>query len=340
METTSDRRALITGIGGQDGFLLARDLIANGRHVVGTVRPGTSTREDIVTYLQGIDLVELDVRDKAGFAALLEEHDLDEVYNLASFSSVGASWRHAELVSETNGMAVLRMLEVLRDRQETGASVPRFYQASTSEIFGLADEQPQIETTPHHPRSPYAVAKSFAHHLTVNYRESYGLFACNGILYNHESPMRGKVFVTRKITRAAAEIALGKRDDLELGNLDVRRDWGHALDHVRSMRLQLEAPDPMDYVVSTGVTHSLEDFLTIAFEAAGLGDPWPYVRQNPELMRPAEVLELRGDSTKAREQLGWTPRITFRELVEEMVHVDMQRVASGDEERITYLPAR
>lgn len=337
------RRALITGIGGQDGYLLARDLLAQGREVVGTVRPGTIWRHDVMTYLKGLDgleVVEHDVRDGVGFSHLIEKHHFDEIYNLASFSSVGLSWDNAELVSEINGMAVLRMLEALRMYQDRHGSAPRLYQASTSEIFGLADEQPQTETTPHHPRSPYAVAKSFAHHLTVNYRESYGLFACSGILYNHESPLRGAGFVTRKITRAAAEIALGRRETVNLGNLDVRRDWGHALDHVRCMRLMLEAPDAMDYVVATGVPHRLEDFLTAAFQAAGLDDPWQYVVQDPDLMRPAEVMETRGDATKAREQLGWVPEIAFEAMVEEMVRVELLRVESGVEHSVDYVSTR
>lgn len=341
MSSHPKRRALVTGVGGQDGLLLVRDLLAHGREVIGTVRPGTSGRHDIVTYLQGLEglqLLELDVRDREGFSHLLEERELDEIYNLAAFSSVGASWAHAELVAETNGMAVLLMLEALRSHQDRHGRSPRFYQASSSEIYGLTDEQPQTETTPHHPRSPYAVAKSFAHHLTVNYRESYGLFACNGILYNHESPLRGSAFVTRKITRAVAEIAVGQRDTLSLGNLDVRRDWGHARDYVRSMRLQMEAQEPMDYVIATGLAHSLEEFLTTAFHVAGLGDPWPYVRQDPQLMRPAEVIELRGDFTKAREQLDWAPEISFQELIDEMVRIDVKRVESGIEDSLDYLP--
>lgn len=336
-------RALITGIGGQDGFLLARDLLAQGRQVVGTVRPSSSWRADVLAYLgdlDGLEVVEHDVRDGVGFAHLIEKHRFDEIYNLASFSSVGLSWQNAELVSEINGMAVLRMLEALRLYQDRHGTAPRLYQASTSEVFGLADEQPQTETTPHHPRSPYAVAKSFAHHLTVNYRESYGLFASSGILYNHESPLRGAGFVTRKITRAAAEIALGKRESMSLGNLDIRRDWGHALDHVRCMRLMLEAPEPMDYVVATGIAHRLEDFLTAAFAAAGLGEPWPYVLQDPDLLRPAEVMETRGDATKAREQLGWVPEIGFDAMVRNMVEVELRRVESGVEHSVDYVPRR
>jgi GDPmannose 4,6-dehydratase len=337
------QRALITGIAGQDGFLLARDLLEAGRQVIGTVRPGTIWRADVETYLKGLDgleVVEHDVRDGVGFAHLIEKHDFAEIYNLASFSSVGLSWDNAELVSEINGMAVLRMLEALRLYQDRHGSAPRLYQASTSEIFGLADEQPQTETTPHHPRSPYAVAKSFAHHLTVNYRESYGLFTSSGIQYNHESPLRGTGFVTRKITRAAAEVALGRRDSVTLGNLDVRRDWGHALDHVRCMRLMLEADDGMDYIVGTGVTHRLEDFLEKAFAAAGVDDPWRYVRQDPDLMRPAEVMETRGDATKAREQLGWVPEITFDQMIEEMVRIEIRRVETGVEHSVEYVPHR
>ncbi|WP_372735224.1 GDP-mannose 4,6-dehydratase [Nocardioides sp.] len=336
------RRALVTGIGGQDGFLLGRELLAHGRHVVGTVRPGTGFRSDITTYLggvEGLDVVELDLRDGVGVAHLLDKYNFDEIYNLASFSSVGLSWQNAELVSEINGMAVLRLLEALRLYHDRNGRAPRFYQASTSEIFGLAEEQPQTEHTPHHPRSPYAVAKSFAHHLTVNYRESYGLFACSGILYNHESPVRGAGFVTRKITRAVAEIALGRREELTLGNLDIRRDWGHAAEYVGSMRLMLEADDPADYIVATGVAHSLEEFINVAFDVAGLGDPGQYVRQNPDLMRPADVMELRGDATKAREQLGWVPQRGFREIIEEMVRVDMRRIETGVEDHRDYLPA-
>lgn len=333
------RSALITGVGGQDGVLLARELLAHGRTVVGTVSPGTLAGHPMTPYFSGVTVLEHDVRDGAGFARLLEDHHPDDIFNLAAFSSVGLSWGESELVAETNGMAVLRMLEALRSHRDRHGEAPRFYQASTSEIFGLADEQPQTETTPHHPRSPYAVAKSFAHHLTVNFRESYGLHTCSGILYNHESPLRGETFVTRKITRAAAEISLGLRAELTLGNLDVRRDWGAAVDFVRAMRLVLEQPEPVDYVVATGIAHSLEDFLTLSFAAAGLDDPWQYVRQDPSLVRPADVVDLRGDATKAREQLDWVPQVSFEQLVEDMVRVDLLRLTSGVEQSPSYLPA-
>ena len=336
-------RTLITGIGGQDGFLLTHDLLELGRTVVGTVPPGTTNRPELSAYLgglEGLEIVEHDVRDGVGFERLIETREVDEIYNLASLSSVGASWENAELVSETNGLAVLRMLEALRAFQDRHGRAPRLFQASSSEVFGPGDGRSQDETTPHHPRSPYAVAKCYAQHMVESFRESYGLFACSGILYNHESPLRGAGFVTRKITRAAAEIAHGGRESVSLGNLDVRRDWGHALDHVRCMRLMLEADAPADYVVGTGVSHSLEEFLCAAFESAGLGEPWPYVRHDPDLVRPGEVTERRGDATRAREQLGWIPEIPFRSMVEEMVRVDLQRVETGVEESPDYLPRR
>ena len=204
-------------------------------------------------------------------------------------------------------------------------------------MFGLAEHMPQTEGTPHHPRSPYASSKSFAHHLTVNYRESYGLFTCTGTLYNHESPLRGTQFVTRKITRAAAEIALGRRDELVLGNIDVRRDWGFAGDYVRSMHLMMQGADPTDFIVATGVSHPLSELLRVAFAAAGIDDPAPYVRQDPAYMRPADVPDLYGDATKAREQLGWEPTVGFRETIEHMVTVDLERLRTGVEEDPAYL---
>ena len=330
-------RALITGVTGQDGVYLAGLLRERGYDVVGTAQPGAAARQRMAPYLAGIQVVNHDLRDALAFAALLDQYLPDEVYNLAAFSSVGASWQHAELVGETNGMAVLRMLEVLRQHRDRHGTAPRFYQASTSEMFGLADHQPQTENTPHHPRSPYAATKSFAHHLTINYRESYGLYACSGILYNHESPLRGLDFVTRKISRSVAEIALGRRDTITLGNIDVRRDWGAVPDYVDAMWRTLQQDAPVDYIIATGVSHALSDVLDVAFSEAGLGAPERYVTQDPSLMRPADVAELRGDATKAREELGWAPRISFEETIAKMVRADIARLSSGIEESPEYL---
>ena len=327
--------ALITGVGGQDGVYLARLLARRGHHVVGTVQPRVGST--MSPYLDGIDVVTLDVRDRAGFAQLLESTMPAQVYNLAAFTSVGASWQNAELVGETNGMAVLRMLEALVEHRDRHGAAPRFYQASTSEMFGVSDQQPQTIGTPHHPRSPYAAAKSFAHNLTVNYRESYGLFTCSGVLYNHESPLRPLQFVTRKITRGAAEIALGRRDSLTLGNLDIRRDWGAASDYVEAMLLTMERDEPGDFLIASGVSRSLRHLLEVAFDAAGLSSPDAYLHQDPALMRPADVMETRGDPTKTREILGWEPTVGFEDLIAHMVRMDMRRISSGVEEDPAYL---
>jgi GDPmannose 4,6-dehydratase len=243
-------------------------------------------------------------------------------------------------VAETNALAVLRMLEELVAHRDRHGAAPRFYQPSSSEMFGVSDQQPQTETTPHYPRSPYAAAKSFAHHLTVNYRDSYGLFTCNGTLYNHESPLRGPQFVTRKITRSAAEIALGRREKLTLGNLDVCRDWGSAHDYVRSMHLMLQQDSPVDLIIATGRSRPLSELLEVAFAAAGLGDPRGYVEQDPDLMRPADVPDLRGDATKARELLGWAPAYSFEDTIGHMVAVDIERLETGIEDSPAYLAPR
>lgn len=336
MTTTSRATALITGVAGQDGIYLARHLLDLGYRVVGTLRPGEGEL-DRACYLVGVDTVELDQRDRDGMGALLESVRPDEIYNLAGFTSVGASWGHAELVAETNAMAVLRILEELVRYRERHGSAPRFFQPSSSEMFGISDQQPQTEGTPHHPRSPYAASKSFAHHLTVNYRESYDLFTCTATLYNHESPLRSEQFVTRKISRAVAEIALGRRDSLSLGNLDVRRDWGFAGDYARAMHLMLTLDQPADYIVATGQSRPLSEVLRLAFATIGVDDPADYVHQDPALMRPADILDLYGDPTKAREQLDWTPSLEFGALVEHMVTTDMKRLESGVEESMTYL---
>lgn len=335
--TTSQRAALVTGAAGQAGIYLSRLLLDRGYRVVGTVRPGSLDSPVVRAYLDGVRLVEHDQRDGAGFDRLLDDVRPDEIYNLAGFTSVGASWDHAEMVAETNGLAVLRILESLVRHRERHGVAPRFFQPSSSEMFGTADHMPQTEATPHHPRSPYAVSKSFAHHLTVNYRESYGLFTSTATLYNHESPLRPQKFVTRKITWAVAEIALGRRETVTLGNLDVRRDWGFAGDYVRAMHLMLQQEAPADFIIATGRSRPLSELLRVAFAAVGIDDPTPYVRQDQAFMRPADVADLYGDPTKAREQLGWEPTVGFEDVVEHMVRVDLQRLESGVEHAPDYL---
>lgn len=330
------RSALITGICGQDGIYLARHLLAHGYRVVGTVRPGGATSL-AAAYLSEVDVRELDQRDGAGLVALLDDVRPDEIYNLAGFTSVGASWGQAEVVAETNAMSVLRTLEALVSYRDRHGAAPRYFQPSSSEMFGTADQQPQTENTPHHPRSPYAASKSFAHHLTVNYRESYGLFTTTGTLYNHESPLRGPAFVTRKISRSVAEIALGRRESMTLGNLDVCRDWGFAGDYVRSMHQMMTLDEPSDFIIATGESRPLSYLLEVAFTAAGLGDPAPYVERDPALMRPADIVDLFGDPTKAREQLGWEPTVTFEQVIQHMVLTDIRRLESGVEEHVDYL---
>ncbi|MBU2110849.1 MAG: GDP-mannose 4,6-dehydratase, partial [Actinobacteria bacterium] len=261
----------------------------------------------------------------------------DEVYNLAGFTSVGASWGAAETVAEANGMAVLRMLEELIRFRDRHGWAPRFFQPSSSEMFGVTDQQPQTENTPHHPRSPYAATKSFAHHLTVNYRESYGLFTATGTLYNHESPLRPAHFVTRKISAAVAAISLGQAESVTLGNLDVRRDWGFAGDYARAMHLVLQQDEPGDFIIATGVSRSLADVLELAFASVGIAELDAVVQQDPALMRPADVAELVGDPTKAREQLGWEPSVAFEDVIAHMVRVDVERLRSGAEESSAYL---
>ncbi|TCJ38774.1 GDP-mannose 4,6-dehydratase [Parafrankia sp. BMG5.11] len=309
---------------GQDGLYLGELLVGRGYEVFGLVRgqsnPKVATVERLVP---GVVLLEGDLTDLPSLIGAVEISQPDEVYNLGAISFVGLSWKQAELTGETTGMGVLRVLEALRIAGGNDLSRVRFYQASSSEMFGKVRETPQRETTPFHPRSPYGVAKTFGHYLTVNYRESYGLFACSGMLFNHESPRRGIEFVTRKISRAVARISLGLQDSVSLGNLESRRDWGFAGDYVDAMWRMLQQDTPDDFVVATGETHSIRELLDVAFARVGIEDWSGYVRSDPRFFRPAEVDVLVGDASKAREVLGWKPRVGFHELVEMMVDADL-----------------
>ncbi|MDX6246174.1 MAG: GDPmannose 4,6-dehydratase [Frankiales bacterium] len=316
-------RALITGITGQDGLYLGELLAKKGYEVFGLVRgqnnPKVSTVEEIIPSIQ---LVEGDLRDLPSLIGALEVSQPDEVYNLGAISFVGLSWKQAELTGEITGMGVLRVLEAIRIHTQNDMSKVRFYQASSSEMFGKVREVPQVETTAFHPRSPYGVAKTFGHYMTVNYRESYNAFACSGILFNHESPRRGHEFVTRKVTRAVARIALGLQENVALGNLDARRDWGFAGDYVEAMWLMLQQRQPDDYVIATGETHSIRELLEVAFARVGIEDWEPRVVQDPRFFRPAEVDLLIGSPEKAKSELGWEPKVGFTELVQMMVDAD------------------
>jgi GDPmannose 4,6-dehydratase len=317
-------RALITGITGQDGTYLAELLVAKGYEVFGMVRGQSNPKVQMVEQLlPEVELIEGDLTDLGSLISAVEIAQPDEVYNLGAISFVGLSWRQAELTGDVTGMGVLRVLEAIRISTGNAMDKVRFYQASSSEMFGKVREVPQTEETPFHPRSPYGVAKTFGHYMTVNYRESYGAYACSGILFNHESPRRGHEFVTRKVTRAVARIALGLQESVALGNLDARRDWGFAGDYVEAIWRMLQQPEPSDYIVATGVTRSIHDLLDIAFARAGIEDWSGLVEQDPRFLRPAEVDELIGDASKARDALGWTPTVQFTELVHMMVDEDL-----------------
>ncbi len=319
-------RALITGITGQDGLYLGEFLAAKGYDVYGLVRgqsnPKIATVERIIPSAQ---LIEGDLTDLPSLISAMELAQPDEVYNLGAISFVSLSWKQAELTGEITGLGVLRVLEALRIHTANRMDQVRFYQASSSEMFGKARETPQVETTPFHPRSPYGVAKTFGHYITVNYRESYGAFACSGILFNHESERRGVEFVTRKISRGVARIALGLQDTISLGTLDSRRDWGFAGDYVEAMWLMLQQEQPDDYVVATGESHSVRDVLDLAFAHVGVADWSPHVVSEERLLRPAEVDHLVGDATRARQRLGWKPQVTFEQLIRDMVDADLRR---------------
>ncbi|MBE7472215.1 MAG: GDP-mannose 4,6-dehydratase [Anaerolineae bacterium] len=317
----SQKTALITGITGQDGSYLAEFLLEKDYRVVGMVRRSSTVNFDRIAHLQETEALEIaqgDLLDQMSLIDILREYRPDEVYNLAAQSFVPTSWRQPVLTGEFTALGVTRMLDAVRIVNPEA----RFYQASSSEMFGKVVEVPQRETTPFYPRSPYGVAKVYGHWITVNYRESYNLYACSGILFNHESPRRGLEFVTHKVTYAAARIKLGLQDELRLGNLDARRDWGYAGDYVQAMWMMLQQPEPDDYVVATGETHSVRELCQVAFDCVGLN--WEdYVIVDEKFYRPAEVDLLIGDPSKAHAKLGWEPSVTFKELVELMVEADL-----------------
>lgn len=318
------KTALITGITGQDGSYLAELLLHEGYRVVGmTRRTSTDVHERIGHIVDDIEFVSGDLLDQTSMTSIVESIRPNEVYNLAAQSFVPTSWHQPVLTGEFTALGVTRVLEAVR---ATDSSI-RLYQASSSEMFGKVSDVPQCETTAFYPRSPYGVAKVYGHWITVNYRESYNMFAVSGILFNHESPRRGKEFVTRKITDSVARIKLGLASELRLGNLDAQRDWGFAGDYVRAMWLMLQQSTPEDFVIATGRTHRVREFVRIAFEAAGLGSYEPYVRLDPKFVRPAEVDLLIGDASKAKRILGWEPQVTFEALVEMMVAADLDRLA-------------
>jgi GDPmannose 4,6-dehydratase len=318
------KRALITGITGQDGRYLANFLAEKGYQVFGLIRGQNNPKAALVMReTPSLELVDGDLRDLSSLIAAVERVQPDEVYNLGAISFVHLSFTQPELTSEITGLGVLRMLEAVRIVGGSDRNPIRFYQASSSEMFGKVRETPQTELTPFHPRSPYGVAKVFGHHMTVNYREAYGLHASSGILFNHESPKRGLEFVTRKITNSLARIKLGLQDSITLGNLESARDWGFAGDYVEAMWLMLQQDVADDHVIATGETHTIREFLDTAFACAGYGDWTQYVQQDPRFERPTEVDLLMGDATKARELLGWTPKVDFEGLVRVMYESDL-----------------
>ena len=319
------KRALITGITGQDGRHLSEFLQGLGYQVFGLVHGQANPKIELV---QGenpaLELIEGDLRDLSSLIAVVEQVQPDEVYNLGAISFVQLSFKQAELTAEITGLGVLRMLEAVRMVGGTDNNPIRFYQASSSEMFGKVHETPQTEATPFHPRSPYGVAKVFGHYMTMNYREAYGIHASSGILFNHEGPKRGLEFVTRKITNAVARIKLGLQDSVTLGNLDASRDWGYAGDYVEAMWMMLQQPSPDDYVIATGETHTIRELLERAFALAEIDDWESRVVQDPRFYRPAEVDLLIGDASKAHQTLGWAPRVSFPELVHMMYENDLK----------------
>lgn len=322
--------ALITGITGQDGLYLAELLLAKGYDVHGLIRGQNNPRRALVQDLvPDVQLHNGDLTDLSSLMRAMRDSDPDEVYNLGAISFVAYSWENAFVTSDVTGMGVLNMLEAVRLHAGDDPSAIRFYQASSSEMFGKVQEVPQSESTLLWPRSPYGVSKVYGHYMTINYRESYGMHASSGILFNHESPRRGPEFVTRKISQAVARIHLGLQDDVTLGNLDARRDWGFAGDYVEAMWRMLQQDEADDYVIATGETWSIRDYLELAFAHVGIDDWQPYVKQDPRFMRPAEVELLIGDASKARDRLGWAPSVSFAELVAMMVDSDIAAAKAG-----------
>lgn len=315
----SKNKALITGVTGQDGSYLAEFLLEKGYEVAGMVRRTSTINFDRIEHLQDqITIVQGDLLDEVSLIDILREHRPTEVYNLAAQSFVPTSWKQPVLTAECTALGVTRLLDAIRIADPT----IRFYQASSSEMFGKVQEIPQTEKTPFYPRSPYGVAKVYGHWITVNYRESYNLFACSGILFNHESPRRGHEFVTHKVTLGAAQIKMGLAKELRMGNLDSKRDWGYAGDYVRAMWLMLQQPKPDDYVIASGETHSVRELCEVAFGYLGL-DWQDYVVIDPQFLRPAEVDQLVGDAGKAKRVLGWTPEVSFQELIHMMADADL-----------------
>ncbi|MGN0064715.1 MAG: GDP-mannose 4,6-dehydratase [Nocardioides sp.] len=322
--------ALITGITGQDGLYLAEHLLAKGYEVHGIIRGQNNPRRDLVTELvPDVRLHNGDLTDLSSLMRAMHDSQPDEVYNLGAVSFVAYSWENAFVTSDVTGMGVLNILEAVRLHAGGDPRSVRFYQASSSEMFGKVQEVPQRETTLLWPRSPYGVSKVYGHYMTINYRESYGMHASSGILFNHESPRRGPEFVTRKISQAVARIHLGMQDTVALGNLDAQRDWGYAGDYVDAMWRMLQADEPDDYVIATGETHSIREFLDKAFAHVGIEDWSAHVTQDPRFMRPAEVDLLIGDASKAKEKLDWQPTVSFDELVAMMVEADIKAAKEG-----------
>jgi GDPmannose 4,6-dehydratase len=318
------KHALITGITGQDGLYLAELLLGKGYRVYGLIRGQNNPKADLVrAMVPDVTLLTGDLTDLSSLVTAVNAARPDEVYNLGAISFVAYSWEHAHLTAEVTGKGVLNMLEAIRLVAGQDVRRMRFYQASSSEMFGKAQAVPQTESTLLWPRSPYGVAKVFGHYMTINYRESYEMYACSGILFNHESPRRGPEFVTRKVSQAVARIALGMQDQLSLGNLDAKRDWGFAGDYVDAMWRMLQQDEPDDYVVATGVTHSVSELVEVAFRHVGIDDWQRLVVQDPRFLRPADVDLLVGDATKAREKLGWRPTVGFERLITMMVDSDL-----------------